>query len=155
MYQETLLESAALQMLLQRIDSLQAQQERLWGKMSLEQMLAHCQKPLMVALGTHPLDNDLQSKILSFLFGKMVKKKMLGPGALAKNTPTAKSFIIGTTGSLEEERQKLKQSIDAFVAKANAGALGDRHPFFGKMTKAEWDRLQWKHLDHHLRQFGV
>ena len=31
----------------------------------------------------------------------------------------------------------------------------DPHPFFGRMTGEEWDRLLWKHLDHHLRQFGV
>ena len=33
--------------------------------------------------------------------------------------------------------------------------LAKEHPFFGPLTSAEWDRLQWKHLDHHLRQFGA
>ncbi len=155
MHQETLLEPSALQAILHRIDALQARQERLWGKLSLVQMLAHCQRPLMVAIGTHTLDKDLQSRVLSFLFGKMVKKKMLGAEPLAKGSPTAKSFLVVATGSLEEEREKLKQCIETFVAKANGGELGERHPFFGKMTQAEWDRLQWKHLDHHLRQFGV
>jgi hypothetical protein len=34
-------------------------------------------------------------------------------------------------------------------------ALAPEHPFFGPLTATEWDRLQWKHLDHHLRQFGA
>jgi hypothetical protein len=29
------------------------------------------------------------------------------------------------------------------------------HPMFGKMTADQWGRSMWKHLDHHLRQFGV
>jgi len=36
-----------------------------------------------------------------------------------------------------------------------AGVTKDPHPFFGKMNIAEWDGLTWKHIDHHLKQFGV
>jgi hypothetical protein len=29
-----------------------------------------------------------------------------------------------------------------------------RHPAFGPLTHDGWCRLSWKHVDHHLRQFG-
>jgi hypothetical protein len=29
------------------------------------------------------------------------------------------------------------------------------HPFFGKMSAKEWATIAHKHMDHHLRQFGV
>ncbi len=35
------------------------------------------------------------------------------------------------------------------------GLSKDPHPFFGNLNSEEWDTLNWKHLDHHLRQFGV
>ena len=45
--------------------------------------------------------------------------------------------------------------LKKFVEKGEAGISKEVHPFFGKLTTAEWDTLQWKHLDHHLRQFGA
>lgn len=29
------------------------------------------------------------------------------------------------------------------------------HPFFGKLTSEQWGKGIYKHLDHHLKQFGV
>ncbi|MFD1127776.1 DUF1569 domain-containing protein [Paenibacillus provencensis] len=28
------------------------------------------------------------------------------------------------------------------------------HPFFGKLTSEEWSIGLYKHLDHHLKEFG-
>jgi hypothetical protein len=39
-------------------------------------------------------------------------------------------------------------------ASAPAGS-GPEHFIFGAMTMEQWNALQWKHIDHHLRQFGV
>ena len=34
-------------------------------------------------------------------------------------------------------------------------AKGPEHPFFGPLTNGEWNALQWKHIKHHLKQFGL
>jgi len=52
----------------------------------------------------------------------------------------------------------INRTIDA-TDRFTAGGLGKctTHPhcFFGKMTPMEWATLAYKHMDHHLRQFGV
>jgi transposase InsO family protein len=53
------------------------------------------------------------------------------------------------------ERQRLRGLIDRFAAGGPAGCTKHPHSFFGPMTPEEWAALNYKHLDHHLRQFGV
>jgi hypothetical protein len=49
----------------------------------------------------------------------------------------------------------LRGLIDRFVASGPAGCTNHPHSFFGRLTPEEWAILMYKHLDHHLRQFGV
>lgn len=137
--------------LVDRINKLTPESKAGWGKMGVSQMLAHCQPPLKVAIG----EAKLKPGIMGFLFGKMAKKQLMKPGDFKKNLPTAPSFIVKEERVFEEEKNKLISLIKK-VKDTGASALTvNPHPFFGKMTETEWDTLQWKHLDHHLRQFGV
>ncbi len=45
--------------------------------------------------------------------------------------------------------------FEALVHRLDASPGGAPHPTFGPLTKSEWGQLGWKHIDHHLRQFGV
>ena len=45
--------------------------------------------------------------------------------------------------------------IDRFAAAGPKGCTTHPHSFFGPLTPDEWAILMYKHLDHHLRQFGV
>jgi len=56
---------------------------------------------------------------------------------------------------LKAERERLRGLIERFVAGGRAGCTTHPHSFFGKLTPEEWAILMYKHLDHHLRQFGV
>ena len=134
-----------------RINALSPASKPLWGKMQVAQMLAHAQQPLKVALG----ELKLKRGVMGFIFGRMAKKKMLADGDLKKNLPTAKEFLVRTDLLFEEEKKKLIALIQRFYQSGPQGLTKEDHPFFGKLTTEEWDRLQWKHLDHHLRQFGV
>jgi len=134
-----------------RIDKLSPQTKGLWGKMSVAQMVAHCQVPLQVALGR----KELKRGLFGVLFGKIAKKQMLKETPFKKNLPTDPSFIIRYQPDFNHEKQQLVLLVQSF-ATANIGEIEARpHPFFGKMTEDEWGRLMWKHLDHHLQQFGV
>lgn len=131
-----------------RINQLRPDSPAKWGKMNVSQMLAHCQKPLGVAVGDH----SLKANFIIRLIGPLFKKKLFNEKPFKKGLPTDKSFIISDARDFENEKKKMIGMINAFSADAMSG---EPHPFFGKLTKDEWSRGTWKHLDHHLQQFGV
>lgn len=136
-----------------RITTLKPDVKGQWGKMTVAQMLAHCQAPLNVGLGVHTLP---KYNFFIRAIGNMVKKKLVKDDTPFKHgQPTDKSFVVGDDRDFETEKGKLMETIDKFSAMGKAGKLKDAHPFFGKLSQEEWDKLQWKHLDHHLRQFGA
>ena len=147
----TLFNAADNNEILKRIHHLNSTSQPLWGKMSVSQMLAHCQQPLKVGFG----ELKLKRTLIGILFGSMAKKKFMGEGGFGKNLPTDKSFIFKEDKNFEEEKARLVQLIQRFAADGPNGLTDAIHPFFGKMTPDEWSILSWKHLDHHLTQFGV
>jgi hypothetical protein len=137
--------------ILGRINKLTPESNPLWGKMTVSQMLSHCQKPLEVATG----DLKLKRGLIGFLFGTMAKKKMVGSEPFSKNLPTDPNFKIAERKDFYKEKNKLVALINQFVKNGREGITKESHPFFGKLSLDEWEILLWKHLDHHLRQFGV
>jgi len=139
----------------ERVNKLTPDSKALWGRMNVAQALAHLQTPMLVAFG----ELQLEGGVMAFLFGKMAKKQMLEDKPFKKNMPTVKEFKF--TGKnlpgkdFEKEKTILLSYIDRFITKGPGAIVNKKHPFFGPMTEEEWDKLQWKHLDHHLRQFGV
>lgn len=137
--------------MIERINRLSPDTRPLWGKMNVSQMLAHSQMPLLVAFGEHKIKRGL----MGVLFGKMVKNQLMKNTSFKRNLPTAKSFVITGQKAFDLEKNKLTALIQRFIGEGEAALTKDAHPFFGKLTTHEWDVLQWKHLDHHLKQFGV
>ena len=139
----------------ERINKLTPDSRALWGKMNVSQMLAHLQTPMLVAFGQLKLKGGL----MAFLFGKIAKKQMLNDKPFKKNMPTVKEFKF--TGKNFPEKEFLKEKdillfyVDRFITEGPDVITNKKHPFFGELTLEEWDTLQWKHVDHHLRQFGV
>ncbi|SMO47878.1 DUF1569 domain-containing protein [Solitalea koreensis] len=137
--------------LIDRINQLTGTSNSQWGKMNVSQMIAHVQVPMKVAIG----EVKLKRGILGILFGGIVKKQLTGPEPFKKKLPTDKRFIVKAQPNFEEEKQKLISLVQSFGKSGETGLTKALHPFFGKLTSQEWDTLMWKHLDHHLRQFGV
>lgn len=140
------------QEIINRIHQLSATAQPQWGKMNVSQMLAHCQSPLHVAFG----ELQLKRNLMSILFGGMVKRSLIkDEKPFKQNLPTSASFIVTDIREFEKEKNKLIELVQRFSKNGAAALRKDPHPFFGKLTTTEWDILQWKHLDHHLRQFAV
>ena len=136
-----------------RLEKLGPQSERHWGKMTPAQMLAHCSVSMQWAVGEVVPD---KGPLPARLIGRLVKPMVFrNEGPLRKNSPTAKSLIVADERDLGNERKRLCGLIDRFTAGGAAGCTKNPHSFFGKMTPEEWAILAYKHLDHHLRQFGV
>ena len=134
--------------IINRINSLMPDTKPVWGKMSSAQMMAHCVEAMRSAYG----ETKLKRVLMGRLFGKMAKKSIVSDKPFKHGLPTDKSFVIKENKNFEEEKSKLI----GYVKKYNTELLTkNSHPFFGDMSTNEWDRLTAKHLDHHLRQFGV
>ena len=136
-----------------RLGTLTPQSERHWGKMTAPQMLAHCSVSMQWALGEVVPE---KAALPVRLMGRLVKPMVFrNEDPLRKNSPTAKSLIVTDERDLNTERERLSALIDRFATRGSAGCTQNPHSFFGKMTPEEWAILMYKHLDHHLRQFGV
>ena len=148
---ESLFDAGGLRRMLDRIARLGPDATRRWGTMSLPQMLRHCQQPLRVATGELPLRRNL----IGMLFGRMAKKKLLAPAPWKHGMPTAPEFKVRDDCDFATEHAALLDLVRRFGEGGPAGLTKAPHPFFGPLTTQEWSALQWRHLDHHLRQFGV
>lgn len=145
---KNLFDPVVKQEIIDRINKLTPQTQRQWGRMDVAQMLAHCQMPLGVATGKHKLKGGFFLKLV----GPFFKKKLFDDNPFKQNLPTDASFKMATPKDFEKEKQELLQIISDF---SETTMSGEPHPFFGKLTNEQWSRGTWKHLDHHLRQFGV
>lgn len=150
MHPQSLFDAAGNRAVVERIRKLRPDSRPEWGKLDAPRMLAHCQVALKVAMG----DLRLKRGLVGLLFGGLAKKQLLRPEPFKRNLPTAPEFKVAATRGFDAERDTLVGLVERFGAGPAVLAQGP-HPFFGPLTVEEWDALQWKHLDHHLRQFGV
>ena len=135
-----------------RITHLEPNSQRLWGKMSPAQAMAHCAGALEWAVG----DSLPPRAFLGRIVGRFVKPMLLGNDQpMRKGAPTTRNLVIADQRDLAIETQRVGGLVDRFCAAGPAGCTPHPHSFFGRMTPEEWAILMYKHLDHHLRQFGV
>ncbi len=147
----SLFDDTELTTVLERIRALDEGTQAAWGKMNVAQMLAHLQTPFLIATG----DVKLKRSFLGRMLGGMVKKSVLSPKPFKQGLPTDPRFIVKDDRDFAKEQGALMACVEVFGRGGAAGVTPDPHPFFGKMTPAQWDALMWKHVDHHLRQFGA
>lgn len=139
------------QNIIDRLNNLTPESQPLWGKMTVSQMLVHCQKPIEVLTGKLQLKGGL----LGFLFGKMAKNNFLKMRGFNKSAPTHPKFKVNDNPDFAAEKNTLVSMVEALGSLGVASIAIDKHPFFGPMTNEEWGSLMYIHLDHHLKQFGV
>jgi hypothetical protein len=149
---ESLFDSGCVDEVQQRLSRLRPDQPRQWGTMSPAQMLAHCSLGLEMAAGEIRPPRALIGRIL----GPVIKPMAFREGEpMRRNSPTSKELVIEGDKNFETERKRLSQLIDGFAAAGPTGCTAHPHAFFGSLTPDEWAVLMYKHLDHHLRQFGA
>lgn len=135
-----------------RLHQLTEDSIRVWGKMNAAQMLIHCQKPFEVAEEKLHLKRNL----MSYLFGNMMKKKLLIKGdPFTPNLPTAKAFLITDSVEFAREKNSLQKKIIEYGQVGPSIIKIKTHPFFGDLSLEQWGVLLYKHLDHHFKQFSV
>lgn len=142
--------------LLTRINKISADDKPRWGKMNAAQMLAHCCKPYDTLFDAEYIRNNPPPNAVVRVFVKLVAKPMVvGPKPYPRNGRTAPSFIVADQRDLMREREKLVAYINKVQGLGRAHFEGKQSHSFGKLSAQEWNVLFYKHLDHHLQQFGV
>jgi len=132
-----------------RLDQLESTTQAKWGKMTVGQMLWHCQGPFNIMLEKH--DYNLKPNWLAKVF---FKKSLYSDKPWRKGLPTAKFLKAKDTKDFSIEKPKLVALINETFDNREKEAWNP-HPGFGYFTNDQWGKLQYKHMDHHLRQFGV
>ena len=136
----------------ERMAKLSPQSQRQWGNMNPGQAVAHCAAGLEWALG----DRTPPRLFIGRIIGGIIKPRVLGNDEpMRRNSPTAKDLVVQDERDLAKERERLCGMIDRFAAGGPSRCTTHAHSFFGRLTPEEWAVLMYKHLDHHLRQFGV
>ena len=137
--------------IINRINLVNENSPRQWGKMSVYQMLKHCTLWEEWVLGKN--QPKYRMSFIGFLFGKMVLKKVTkNDNPLDRNSPTTAEFkIFESNGDITSEKEKWISLINEYEHFSNPAFI---HDFFGKMTVEQIGILAFKHTDHHLRQFG-
>lgn len=138
--------------IIERINKLTPNTQGLWGKMTVDQMLAHCNVTYeMVYDNIHPKPNAL----MRFILKTFVKKSVVNEKTYPKNSQTAPQFIIKGDRDFETEKKRLVDYINKTQQLGETFFDGKESHSFGVLTKSEWNNMFYKHLNHHLSQFGV
>lgn len=138
--------------LVARINALKADTPNLWGKMNVGQMLAHCNVTYdLVYTDKYPKPKGLKK----FFIKLFAKKIVVGPQPYKKNLRTAPEFLITDERNFEQEKDRLIAHINKTQQLGAEHFHNKESHAFGPLTKEEWNTLFYKHLDHHLQQFGV
>ncbi len=149
---KNIFDSAVTQEMIGRINKLQPDTQPQWGTMSVDKMLAHCNVTYdMAYTDKYPKATGLKKWVLT----KFVKQIVVGEKPYKKNSRTAPEFIISDQRVFADEKKRLVDNLNKTCEKGTRFFDKRESLSFGQLMPKEWSNMFYKHLDHHLNQFGV
>ena len=132
-----------------RVQALTPETKPTWGKMSVDQMLHHCNLVLAESLGEHKGERSLKGIPRSWI------RWMILNGPWGKGAPTRPDMYIaqGQRYDFAAEKARMLAMIDRVLARSMDAEWPESANF--PMTGRHWSQLNFRHLNHHLKQFGV
>jgi len=150
---EDLFDPAGKARMVARVRALRPDSRPLWGTMNVAQMLAHCNVGYEIV---HEPGKHARPGIVGRFFARLfAKATVVGDKPYPRNGPTAPAFVIKDARDFATERDRLLGFIERTFEQG--ASHYDRLPnmTFGVLSSEQWNAMFSKHLDHHLRQFGV
>jgi hypothetical protein len=151
----TLSSSNDAKIIFDRINNLKSSSTPLWGKMTVNEMVCHISDPFRDLLKIRITKNTTP-----FFLTPILRMMVLGRMAHGKNMPTSKPYLQGEKGQgtkpkgFDTDIEDLKKLYNQYISQDPNEKLGC-HGALGNINREQANRYIWKHLDHHLRQFGV
>jgi hypothetical protein len=149
---KNIFDKAVTEEMLARIENLSPESKPQWGKMNVAQMLAHCNVTYDMVFTDHYVKAKAFKK---FLLSSLIKPMVVGDKPYKRNSRTAPQFLIVDERVFSEEKQKLTTYLKQVQELGGEHFEGKESNSFGNLTEREWNNMFYKHLDHHLAQFGV
>lgn len=137
--------------LLQRLAALAADAQPRWDAYDAAWMVRHCAETYEVATAQAP---DLPF-LKRFLNRTYLRWRVTSERPFREDAPGPSAPVAADPEALEAARNRLTGLIRAAHSMEAGHMEGQRHPLHGRLSARQWSALYWKHLDHHLRQFGV
>ncbi|WP_221390184.1 DUF1569 domain-containing protein [Dyadobacter sp. NIV53] len=138
--------------IIERINHIKPDSQPLWGKMNAAQMMAHCCVTYEMA---YENKHKAPNVFMKFILKTFIKDSVVGPKPYKKNSQTAPAFLIKDERDFNTEKKRLIAYIKETQESGAKFFDGKESLSFGKLSEAEWNVMFYKHLDHHLGQFGV
>jgi hypothetical protein len=136
-----------------RINKLTPESTPSFGKMNVAQMLAHCNVTYEMVF--EPTKHAKPNAFVKFILKSFVKKIVTNEVPYKQNSKTAPQFIIADERNFENEKERLKKYISKTAELGEQHFDGKESHSFGILNKNEWNNMFYKHLNHHLSQFGA
>jgi len=143
----TLLNDADRAAIIVRLRRVTPDRAPLWGTFTAPRMLCHVTDQLRVAtgiiIGRHR-DTLFRRTVLKWV---VVRTSMQAPPGKVQTVPE----MLSSSPTTWDRDMAVCIRL---IKELGLGKANGRHPAFGPLNPREWGRIAWKHLDHHLRQFG-
>ena len=152
MEQKSLFDQPVYDEILARVGALTPETQPKWGKMNVAQMMDHMAEVQDVSNGTRQLE---KTPFIVRLFKGMIRKGVVNNKPYKHNNPTHPQYRVTDSREFEQAKTRLLESLSFFNSKSPDEMANVKHALFGTMTLQEKGWSCYKHLDHHLTQFGV
>jgi hypothetical protein len=145
----TLWNTADRRSILNRFERLSPDARPRWGKLDAPRMVTHVTDAMRASIGELSL-TPKSSPLQYWPVNLLVMFYLPWP----KSAPTAPELIDRIPVSWAAEIDTLRATVDRFIAREISGPW-QPHVAFDRINGSQWGRLTYRHLDHHLGQFGV
>jgi hypothetical protein len=142
-----------------RVVSLTPDATARWGRFTAPAMLSHIIQSMRVMLGDIPMPDERTPWVVRHA---PLKHLLIYVLPFPKGLPTSRVLLQRRSAdSATMTKEDWKKEIDEFrtlvtrLQDSDPAAAWPTHAAFGAMSGREWGVLQYRHIDHHLRQFGV
>ncbi|HEX3229717.1 MAG TPA: DUF1569 domain-containing protein [Pyrinomonadaceae bacterium] len=133
-----------------RMRSLSASSTARWGRMNVTEMLQHLRLSARMTVGELEVASSNKRVFQVFPLKHLILYVLPFP----KGAPTAPELLPGAAAAFDEEHAAVLTLLERIGAGPREGA-GPAHPLFGRLSWPEWGAVTYKHVDHHLKQFGA
>ncbi len=148
---QTLFDPKAREQVLARIARLSPEARARWGRLTVDRMVVHLVDGLKVAFGES--ESEFQPGILSTRLGRWMVIDAPIPWPRGKVDAPEVFFRTDPSADFERDRDTLHDYVERFAR--GPEQVWGRSPLLGNLGPEQWARLNWRHIDHHLRQFGA
>ena len=147
---KTIWETGRQQEIRDRVARLRPDARGVWGKLSAPAMVCHLADSLKMALGDLPV----APKHMPIRYPPL-KQFIIYVAPFPKSAPTAPELLTRSPAAWQADLSELQALVDRLVARGRESSPWPEHPAFGKLSHRAWGVLTYRHMDHHLRQFGA